>query len=71
MQKTKTTGKAASARKAAKANAYRTALLRIGISTGEKRTFEAVRLTLGYKNAGEMLAAARKMRIARLDPDGL
>ena len=45
---------------------YRDALLRIGVSTTDKRIFDEVCRTLGFGCVGELLAAASRRRIFRI-----
>ena len=51
--------------------AYRDMLFRIGITTGEKRIFEAVCRTLGFTSADDLVEAARRRGLAKLETDGL
>jgi hypothetical protein len=50
-----------------KAMRYRDALLRIGISTTEKRVFNAVCDALGLASVEDLMAAAKRRRIYRLE----
>lgn len=50
-----------------KAMLYRDALLRIGISTTEKRVFNAVCDALGLASVEDLMSAAKRRRIYRLE----
>ena len=66
----KRTAKGAKGADGGKAMLYRDALLRIGITTTEKRIFDEVCRTLGFETVGDMLAAAKRRRIFRIESDG-
>ena len=53
-----------------KAMLYRDALLRIGVTTTEKRIFDEVCRTLGFETVGDLLAAAKRRWIFRIERDG-